>query len=174
MKILLHLTVGIFFTLVTSSCGETNTIVGPDPQPVRLGNMFEGTERNSFADAVVAAGLVDALNEPGPFTVFYPSNEAFDAMLETLDTKKEAFLARDDLTDFILNHVLDGDIGRGEFEDGTLQTLADETLTVEVREDETFVEGALVVYSSLDYEIINGNVHDLDKVLLPPGFAEAD
>ena len=46
-----------------------------------------------LVEAVVAAGLVDALSAPGPLTVFAPTNAAFAALLAELGVTKEALLA---------------------------------------------------------------------------------
>ena len=105
--------------------------------------------------------------------MFVPNDEALEKMLTTLDTTEEEFLARDDLAEFILNHVVEDDIGPNDFTDGTLQTLAGGTLTVDVQEREVLINGVDLVNTYVA-QIINGQLHLIDGVLLPAGFTEAD
>ena len=50
------------------------------PSKTIVGNAVNSADHTTLVAAVKAAGLVDTLNGPGPFTVFAPTNEAF-AML---------------------------------------------------------------------------------------------
>ena len=62
-----------------------------------------------LVEAVVAAGLVDALSAPGPLTVFAPTNAAFAALLAELGVTKEALLADKPLLTAVLTyHVVSG------------------------------------------------------------------
>ena len=51
---------------------------------------------STLVDAVIAAGLVDTLKGPGPFTVFAPTKAAFAALLSELGVSREALLADTD------------------------------------------------------------------------------
>merc|ERR1712194_158037 len=59
-----------------------------------------------LVEALQTAGLVDALQGAGPFTVFAPTDAAFTALLDTLGVTKAELLARDDLADILKYHVL--------------------------------------------------------------------
>merc|ERR1712070_134361 len=61
-----------------------------------------------LVEALQTAGLVDALQGAGPFTVFAPTDAAFTALLDTLGVTKAELLARDDLADILKYHVLSG------------------------------------------------------------------
>jgi uncharacterized surface protein with fasciclin (FAS1) repeats len=64
---------------------------------------------STLVDAVIAAGLVDTLKGPGPFTVFAPTNAAFAALLSELGVSREALLADTELLTRVLTyHVVPG------------------------------------------------------------------
>jgi uncharacterized surface protein with fasciclin (FAS1) repeats len=66
---------------------------------------------STLVAAVQAAGLVDALNGEGPYTVFAPTNEAFAAALEALGISAEDLLAdTETLTSILLYHVVEGKV----------------------------------------------------------------
>merc|ERR1712241_1302453 len=63
-----------------------------------------------LVEALQTAGLVDALQGAGPFTVFAPTDAAFTALLDNLGVTKAELLARDDLADILKYHVVSGSI----------------------------------------------------------------
>ncbi|WP_297087883.1 fasciclin domain-containing protein [uncultured Draconibacterium sp.] len=115
--------------------------------------------------AVVAAGLVETLQGDGPFTVFAPTDAAFDALPEgTLD----ALLAEPggQLTDILLYHVVAAKAMSGSLMDGQkIETVLGQNLTVTVSNEGVFINGAEVIVA--DIEATNGVVHVIDAVLLP-------
>jgi len=116
--------------------------------------------------AVQAAGLVDALQGEGPFTVFAPTDDAF-AMLpqETID----ALLAdpTGDLTQILLYHVLSGKVMAGDLSDGLeADTLQGEPLLFALSDAGATVNEANIIVT--DIETSNGVIHVIDSVLLPP------
>jgi LPXTG-motif cell wall-anchored protein len=121
---------------------------------------------STLVTAVQEADLVDELQGEGPFTVFAPTNEAFDALPEgTLD----ALLAdpEGDLAQILLYHVVDGAVMSGDLSDGMeVETLQGETLTIRIEGDTVMVNGSTVVIP--DIETANGVIHVIDSVLLPP------
>ena len=122
----------------------------------------------TLVKAVQAAGLVDTLEGPGPFTVFAPTNEAFDALPPgTLDNllKPEN---KDKLKAILLYHVHAGDaimakdastMGLKSADDGKM-------LNVSVNGGTVMVNDAKVVKA--DIVCKNGVIHWIDKVLMPP------
>ena len=169
-KITLSFLIPAFFSAFFSSCAETTPV---DQAPQKFGELFsESAAASTFSRAVVEAGLVAFLNEPGPFTVFSPGNEAFEELFTTLGTDKESFLARDDLETVVKSHIVTGELSLAALTDGaTFKTLAGGLLRVEVRGDEVFLNSdAKVVGSYVDWQIINGEYHIVNRVLLPPEF----
>jgi transforming growth factor-beta-induced protein len=117
--------------------------------------------------AVVEAELADDLGSEGPFTVFAPTDAAFDALIDALDTDAAGLLARPDLADILLYHVVSGAFGSNEvigldFAETLLGADVDFTVTpAGVR-----VNNANIVIA--DIPAANGVIHVIDAVLLPP------
>jgi uncharacterized surface protein with fasciclin (FAS1) repeats len=86
-----------------------------------------------LVEAVVAAGLVDALNGTGPLTVFAPTNDAFAALLTELGVTKDQLLADTALLTAVLTyHVVDGRVMKADVPLNTpIKTLQSGTFTVD-------------------------------------------
>jgi transforming growth factor-beta-induced protein len=121
--------------------------------------------------AVQAAGLVEALSSEGPFTVFAPTDAAFEALP---DGTIESLLADPSgaLTDILLYHVVPAQVLSTDLSDGmTATTLGSAELSFSVGADGVQVNGANVV--AADVMASNGVIHVIDAVLLPPAAPEA-
>lgn len=122
---------------------------------------------STLVAAVKAAGLVDALKGEGPFTVFAPTNKAFEKLPEgTLEDllKPEN---KEKLTNILLYHVVPGkvmaaDVVKVESADTLLEG---ESIKVKVKDEKVFVDDAQVVKT--DVEATNGVIHVIDAVILP-------
>ena len=127
----------------------------------------------TLTQALEAAGLVETLKEPGPFTVFAPTDQSFEALPEgTLDE-----LPADptgDLAQILEYHVVEGEVPAAdvrEMDGETVATFQGGELTVEVDgENVTLVngDGTRVNVVQTDVEATNGVIHVLDGVLMPP------
>jgi len=122
-----------------------------------------------LVEAVVAAGLVDALSGTGPLTVFAPTNDAFAARLAELGVTKEALLAnRELLTQVLTYHVVPGRVLRAQVPVGTpITTLQGETFTVDASLAITDQRSRSANIVATDVFASNGVVHVLDRVILP-------
>ena len=121
---------------------------------------------STLVTAVSEAGLVEALQGDGPFTVFAPTNAAFDALPEgTLDT-----LLADpsgDLTQILLYHVVPGKVMAADVSDGLeAETLQGSPVSFSVDGDSVMINEANIV--ATDIEASNGVIHVIDAVILPP------
>ena len=116
--------------------------------------------------AIKAAGLVDALKGPGPFTVFAPTNAAFDKLPKgTVDDllKPEN---KEKLKAILLYHVHAGDaINAKDAKTMELSTLNGKPLHVSVMDGKVMINDATVVKA--DVECSNGVIHWIDTVLMP-------
>jgi hypothetical protein len=116
---------------------------------------------------VTEAGLVETLNGDGPFTVFAPTNAAFDALPEgTLETLLED--PEGALTDILLLHVIDGavDSEAAIAAAGTNVETLGGPVAVALDGDNLTVGGATVV--TPDIEACNGIIHVIDSVITAP------
>lgn len=122
-------------------------------------------DHNTLEAAVVAAGLVDALSGPGPFTVFAPTDAAFAALPDGL----VATLLEDptgDLTNILLYHVVSGVAESAAVVDGlTISTLLGQNISFSVNDDGVFINDAKI--SVFDIRTDNGIIHVIDAVLVP-------
>jgi len=123
-------------------------------------------DHTTLVKAVQAAELVNALSNAGPFTVFAPTNAAFDKLpAGTLDNllkpeNKEA------LADILQYHVSLGVYKAESLQDGqVLGQVNGSNITVSVKDGKVMIGGANVVAS---IPASNGIVHVIDGVLLPP------
>jgi uncharacterized surface protein with fasciclin (FAS1) repeats len=119
----------------------------------------------TLAAALTAAGLVDTLKGPGPFTVFAPTDEAFaklppGTVEELLKPENKA-----KLTAVLTHHVAAGKVMAADVKDGaTLKTVNGTGLTAAVKDGVT-ISGAHVIKA--DIVASNGVIHVIDTVLLP-------
>jgi uncharacterized surface protein with fasciclin (FAS1) repeats len=119
-----------------------------------------------LVEAVSAAGLVETLEEPGPYTVFAPTNAAFEALGSTLDTLLEP-ANKAELAEILTYHVVPGELTSSALSDGQmLETVQGGSLEVKITDGDVTVNGATV--ATPDVEASNGVVHVIDEVLIPP------
>lgn len=120
--------------------------------------------------AVEAAGLVETLSGPGPFTVFAPTDEAFAAALDSLGLTADELLAdTETLTSILTYHVIAGEVPASavvELDGQTADTVNGATVDISVDGAQVMVNDANV--TATDITASNGIIHVIDKVLLPP------
>ena len=146
--------------------GMVGTItVTPPPSNTVVDIIVNSPDHTTLETAVVAAGLAGTLSGEGPFTIFAPTDAAFDALpAGTL----EAVLADNELLTAILTyHVVAGTTLSTDLMDGmVVETLNGESVTVSINAEGVFINDAEVVVADLVAD--NGVVHVIDAVLLPP------
>ncbi|RYG13334.1 MAG: fasciclin domain-containing protein [Burkholderiales bacterium] len=112
--------------------------------------------------AVQAAGLVDTLKGPGPFTVFAPTDAAFakipKATLDNLLKDKAA------LTKVLTYHVVPGKVMAADVKAGQVKTVQGQAITVSTTGG-VMVDNAKVV--TTDVAASNGVIHVIDTVIMP-------
>jgi uncharacterized surface protein with fasciclin (FAS1) repeats len=143
-------------------------LLPPTPETTTVVDIIVGSEDHTVLEAAVgAAGLVDALSGEGPFTVFAPTDAAFDALLEALEVTAEELLAYPGLADVLQYHVVGAEAYAADLSDGQMiETLLGEDVTVSITADGVFINNAQVIVADLAAD--NGVVHVIDAVLVPP------
>jgi len=130
-------------------------------------NAVNSKDHTTLVAAVKAAGLVETLKGPGPFTVFAPTNDAFAAALTALGLTQEELLASPDLAAILTYHVLPAKVMAADVTTAsTPTTVQGETLAVKPANGGVTVNDASV--TAADVAASNGVIHVIDKVLLPP------
>ncbi|MCB2207354.1 MAG: fasciclin domain-containing protein [Bacteroidetes bacterium] len=120
-----------------------------------------------LVEAVVKAGLVDALSAEGPFTVFAPTNEAFESLFAQLNVSGIADLSAEALTPILLYHVLGDNVISSEVAKGSVPTLNTEAMIdIDIMNSKVMLNGNTTMVA-VDVQAANGVIHVIDNVLLP-------
>jgi uncharacterized surface protein with fasciclin (FAS1) repeats len=172
---------------ITFTVSAANVLAQKDPDvggaamfPAKniVENAVNSPDHTTLVAAVKAAGLVDTLEGAGPFTVFAPTNEAFDKLpAGTVDTllKPEN---KDELVKILTYHVVAGKVsshelvriikkGGGKAE---LKTVSGGTLTATLQDGKVMLtdeKGGMATVTIADVYQSNGVIHVIDSVLLP-------
>lgn len=127
------------------------------------------TDLQSLKTALGAAGLSTVLEQPGPYTVFAPTNDAFAKLGSKLDTLLQPSSKRE-LSDLLKFHVVRGEVKMEDLKDGQLLTTLQGTrLRVSKEGSQVGVgnsQGKATVVTS-DIPARNGLVQTIDSVLTP-------
>ena len=114
--------------------------------------------------ALVQEELLPALTDPfAQFTVFAPTNTAFDALATELSTDIAGLLALPNLSDILLYHVASGQLLSGDLTNGTITMLNTGSVVIDLTSG-VMVNTATVTAPDLTSD--NGVVHVIDKVLI--------
>jgi len=188
MKNSSKLIIGGFSILLFAACNSSsdqpaaspeNTTESTAPLTGQLGVQDETSEKNvvqiavgskdhtTLVAAVKAGELVDALSNAGPFTVFAPTNAAFDKLpAGTVDglLKPEA---KESLQDILQYHVTTSSLKAEYFTDGmNVGMVNGGNVTVSVKDGKIMLNGTATIVASIPAS--NGTVHVIDGVLVPP------
>jgi len=154
--------------------GEKTVMVGGAamyPSKNIVENAVNSKDHTTLVAAVKAAGLVDTLSGPGPFTVFAPTNAAFGKLPKgTVDTlvKPEN---KATLTKILTYHVVPGKLNAADLKDGQkLTTVEGEQLTVKKSGGKAMLVDAKGGSSTItipDVNQSNGVIHVIDTVVMP-------
>lgn len=118
-----------------------------------------------LVQAVVKAELAETLGGAGPFTVFAPTNAAFEELFSALGVSGIADLTKEQLVPILLYHVVSGNVLSSELSSGNVATLNGD-IAVNLGASVTINGSSVVVLT--DVQGSNGVVHVIDEVLLPP------
>ena len=160
-------TLSYYCTVHSNMIGEftlTETVALPNipATAVSTGN------HTSLVAALAHANLVGALSAEGPYTVFAPTDAAFEEMglnLSDFDTQEE----NDTLAMILSYHVTMGSVMSSDLSDGMeVNTLIQEPITVNFYGEDTVVLNGDATVTSANVETSNGIIHIIDKVLMPP------
>lgn len=115
--------------------------------------------------AIKAAGLVDTLMGDGPFTVFAPTNKAFEALPEGMVIELMKPENKEKLVRILSYHVVPQKLLSENAATMPLKTAEGSEATMTLDGDTVMIDGAKVIEA--DVEASNGVIHVIDKVLLP-------
>ncbi len=118
--------------------------------------------------AVTAADLVETLAGEGPYTVFAPTDDAFDALPEGLLTALLEPENKDTLTAILRYHVVSGEVTSDQVSAGEVPTVQGESITVSVTSDDKVLLNDSAEVIAKDVDADNGVIHVIDAVIVPP------
>jgi uncharacterized surface protein with fasciclin (FAS1) repeats len=151
---------------VASTVAPTTTLMEPGVFDI-VGTALNAVVFTQLAGMVVDAGLVETLRSDGPFTVFAPTNDAFQKLpLATLHSVQDD---PDLLASVLTYHVVPGKLMAADLEEGTLTTVSGEDLEVTREGDKVFINGYEI--TTADVEATNGVIHVMSDVLVPPSLS---
>jgi uncharacterized surface protein with fasciclin (FAS1) repeats len=118
-----------------------------------------------LAAAVSKAGLAEKLSTEGPFTVFAPTNKAFETLFEQLEVSGISDLTADQLVPILTYHVVSGELLSSNLLRGEIETLnKTRKLVIDVTDGVKINESRVI---QADIKGKNGIIHAVDNVLLP-------
>lgn len=124
-------------------------------------------ELNTLVLALDTTGLAQTLRTQGPFTLFAPTDAAFDALPAS---RMDALLKpsnHQQLTDMLTRHLVDGRLPASELRDGEMLTsLSGDLLPITTSGRRVHIGDATVIQN--DLRATNGIIHVIDGVLAPP------
>ncbi len=129
-------------------------------------NAVNSSDHTTLVAAVKAAGLVETLKGSGPFTVFAPTNEAFNKLPEGAVDNLLKPEMKADLTKVLTYHVVAGAYKSTDLKDGQkLKTVQGEDLTIGYKDGKWTVNKANITIA--DVISSNGVTYVIDDVLMP-------
>ena len=166
--------------VVADTVKATKMVGGAEMLPTKniIENALNSKDHTTLVAAVKAAGLVETLSGAGPFTVFAPTNEAFDmlpkeAVANLLKPENKKALAG-----ILTYHVVSGKVSATDLmkmiKDGngkaTLDTVAGGKLTATEKGGNVYLtdeKGGVAMVTIADVDQSNGVMHVIDHVLMP-------
>lgn len=179
--LLLASSIGTVAGLTATAYAQENPMVGGAPMFAEkniVENAVNSADHTTLVAAVQSAGLVEALSGEGPFTVFAPTNAAFEKLpAGTVETLLEPE-NKDMLTKILTAHVVAGnltgaDLARLAAANGgryNMQTLSGDALTADLLGSKLFIfdeSGGAAEVTIGDVRQSNGVIHVVNDVLLP-------
>jgi uncharacterized surface protein with fasciclin (FAS1) repeats len=156
-----------FLSLTTASLLAISAIAPAQAQEMDIVDTAVGAGSfTTLVAAVTAAGLVETLKGPGPFTVFAPTDAAFAAL--PAGTVESLLLPenKDQLVSILTYHVVPGKVMSTDLSEGLkAATVQGGEVTITL-DGGAKVNGATI--STADIATTNGVIHVIDAVILPP------
>lgn len=162
--------------VILSSCGD-DEVVEPTPVVPTTPNAVEFASDNEDFSSLVAAlsraSLVETLSGDGPFTIFAPTNAAFQALLDSNpDWNSLEDIPVATLTTVLTYHVVSGDVRSTDLSTGYVESLSatpyDANASLFVNTDGGVTINGTTSVTGADNEVSNGVIHVVDQVILPP------
>lgn len=161
------LAIALIAVFALSSCDDDDDSI-PVPTSDIVAVASSNSDLSTLVTAITTAELTATLQGDGPFTVFAPTNTAFDKLED--DVLQTLLDNPDVLAEVLQYHVVSGKVMSSDLSDGNVQTLlSDKSIAVSIMDGMLMLNSSAKV-TAADVEASNGVVHLIDEVLLPEGF----
>ncbi len=167
-SIIWSLTIFSILMIFTTACKNDDDDTGTPDMLKDIVEVAQGNpDLSSLVNAVVSAGLTDALKADGTLTVFAPTNAAFAKLDE--DDLNNILGNPDVLTALLRYHVVSGSVFSTDLSNGSVPTLlSGQSIDIDVSNGVVINGNATV--TTADIEASNGVIHIVDEVLIPEDF----
>lgn len=161
--------------LFLAACGSDDsssetTAPAETTMPAETGTVVDVAVANedfsTLVAAVTAAGLAETLSGPGPFTIFAPTNAAFEALPEGLVEKLLLPENKDTLVKILTYHVVGAQVLAADVAAGDVTTVEGSTIAITTEGGVKINDSSNV--TATDIMGSNGVIHVIDAVLVPP------
>jgi transforming growth factor-beta-induced protein len=132
--------------------------------PTVVDQALSNSSFSILVQAVIKAGLLETLNGAGPFTIFAPTDGAFQELFAKLGVSGIADLSAEQLIPILKYHVVSGNVRSAQLTAGNVTTL-NGSIAVTLSPSPAINGTTLIV--GTDVQATNGVVHVINKVLLP-------
>ncbi len=175
MKILFPSLLALMFvSAIFMSCDKDDETTPHATSPeTQMKNIVQLAQENGFyklAEAATRADLVEALQADATLTVFAPTDEAFDALLENIGHESIQDIPVAVLQQILLYHVVPSKVMSTDISDGNLTSLQGSDLNLNTRNG--ILVNDLSLQAPYDVEASNGVIHAIDRVLVPAAIAQ--
>ncbi len=165
-------------TLFLSSCEDDDSTSNETMDQKSIVQI--ASDDDSFGilvEALTKADLVSTLEGDGPFTVFAPSNAAFENLFAELGVSGLEELTAEELTPILLYHVVNTSAMSTDLSNGYINTLSTSTpdntgASIMVNVDDGVTLNGKSTVISADIEASNGIIHAIDEVIIPPSVVD--
>ena len=138
----------------------------PDPNIVQVASA--NTNFSTLVAAVQTAGLAETLSGTGPFTVFAPTNDAFNRFLSANSLTADQLLASNGLGETLTYHVVGASVPSSAVSAGKVTSVSGDPFYVSIApNNEIWINGNAKI-TATDVAASNGIIHVLDYVITPP------
>jgi len=156
----LFISVLVIFIFSFVSANEINQMENENIVQTAIG----AGQFKTLVAAVKAAGLVETLSGPGPFTVFAPTDEAFAKLPE--GTVEALLKDKEKLKAILTYHVVSGNVMASDVVKlSSAKTVNGQEVTIMVKDGKVMVDNATVIKT--DIKCSNGVIHVIDSVIIP-------
>jgi uncharacterized surface protein with fasciclin (FAS1) repeats len=186
MKKIFHIALGVTLFFCASCNSEKNSVSEPPAAKEENANgagqsavkddesqkdvvkvAASSKDHTTLVAAVKAADLVNALSNAGPFTVFAPTNAAFDKLPKGTVEDLLKPENKEKLQDILQYHVFVGTLKTDLMQDGqVLNEVNGGNITIQKKDGKVMINNSATIIASIPAS--NGIIHVIDGVLLPP------